>query len=163
MPEDLLQMMLLMLRPVKSTPEIFAKHFPGTQIWIFEPLKENCKIIQSMCNKYPEFVLIPKAAGNEIGKTQINKATSVSASSIFELNANNLFAESLKTVGKEEIEITRIDDVIPKDKPISIMKLDVQGFELEVLKGAKNTLPNINLIVLEVNNHDGYVGSSLLH
>ena len=37
--------------------------------------------------------------------------------------------------------------------------MDVQGFELEVLKGATKTLKNTKVIVLEINNHDGYKGS----
>jgi FkbM family methyltransferase len=144
------------------TPEIFAKHFPGTQIWIFEPLKENYEMIQSMSQKYSEFIVVPKAAGNQIGTAKINVASALSSSSIFELYADknsDFFSDLLVTKRREEIEITKIDSTIPPNNYVSIMKLDVQGFELEVLKGAKNTLQRTSLIVLEVNNHEGYVGS----
>ena len=36
------------------------------------------------------------------------------------------------------------------------MKLDVQGYEIEVLCGASNHMENVDLIVVEVSNHDGY-------
>ena len=36
------------------------------------------------------------------------------------------------------------------------MKIDVQGYEIEVLLGASDHLQNVDLIVVEVSNHDGY-------
>ena len=52
-----------------------------------------------------------------------------------------------------------MDKEIPSDAKVGILKLDVQGFELEVLIGGSNTLKNTSIIVLEMNNHDGYLGS----
>ena len=41
-------------------------------------------------------------------------------------------------------------------KIVDVLKMDVQGFELEVLKGATNILPKIKVIVFEINNHQGF-------
>ena len=40
------------------------------------------------------------------------------------------------------------------------MKIDTQGHELNVLEGAKNTLKHVSFILIEMNNHDIYAGSS---
>jgi hypothetical protein len=40
------------------------------------------------------------------------------------------------------------------------MKIDVQGFEMDVLKGAEMTIGRTDIIVLEANNHEGYKGSA---
>ena len=40
-------------------------------------------------------------------------------------------------------------------KPV-LIKIDVQGFELEVLKGSKKTLPNIDYLLLEVSKNQMY-------
>ena len=44
------------------------------------------------------------------------------------------------------------------DKNFNMMNIDVQGFELEVLKGASNTLQNIDYIICEVNRDEVYEG-----
>ena len=55
--------------------------------------------------------------------------------------------------------MTTLDNEIPKGTPVLLLKMDVQGFELEVLKGATETLKHTLLVVLEINNHTGYKGA----
>jgi FkbM family methyltransferase len=59
----------------------------------------------------------------------------------------------LKNIGKQrEIEIIAIDDLIvsSKIKLPELIKLDIQGFELEALKGAKKTFGYTEAFILEV-------------
>ena len=53
---------------------------------------------------------------------------------------------------KKEIETITLDDFINKEKieDIDFIKIDVQGAELDVLKGATNTIKNVLKIVCEV-------------
>jgi hypothetical protein len=44
-----------------------------------------------------------------------------------------------------------------------LLKLDVQGYELWVLKGAEESLPGIRVILAEVNRLDIHKGVPLLH
>ena len=144
-----------------TTPKIFSKAFPDKIIYVFEPINENYIVIKKLINEYPNIRLIAKAAGSSEGITTINKANRITSSSIFELNADQdsaVFAEPLYNEGIENIEITTIDNAIPPGKT-ALMKIDVQGFELEVLKGAKGILKNTKVIVLEMNNHNVYKGS----
>lgn len=144
-----------------TTPKIFSKAFPDKIIYVFEPINENCTAIRKLIKEYPNIKLIAKAAGSSEGKTTINKANRITSSSIFELNADkesSVFAEQLKNEGKENIEITTIDNVIPQGNT-ALLKIDVQGFELEVLTGAAGVLMNTKVIVLEMNNHEGYKGA----
>jgi FkbM family methyltransferase len=48
-------------------------------------------------------------------------------------------------------------------KSIDILKLDVQGYELNILKGAKTILNNVNLIITEVSFIDVYVDCPLVN
>jgi len=144
-----------------TTPKIFSKAFPNKIIYVFEPICENYRAIRKLIKEYPNIKLIEKAAGSSEGKTTINKANRITSSSILELNADqesSVFAEQLKNEGKENIEITMIDNVIPQGNT-ALLKIDVQGFELEVLRGAGRILKNTKVIVLEMNNHDGYKGA----
>jgi FkbM family methyltransferase len=60
---------------------------------------------------------------------------------------------------------TTVDQVVgeePKRRAPDLLKLDVQGYELEVLKGAEKSLPSIGAILLEINLIDIYHGVPLL-
>ena len=53
-----------------------------------------------------------------------------------------------------EIKTVKIDDVISKDRNISIIQLDIEGFEKEGLKGALETISRCNpILILEDNNN----------
>jgi hypothetical protein len=61
----------------------------------------------------------------------------------------------------ENIKMVRLDDFLEGRKVrIGIMKIDVQGYELNVLRGARTTLSRTDIVVLEANNHEGYRGSA---
>jgi FkbM family methyltransferase len=57
-----------------------------------------------------------------------------------------------------------IDDVVSSSgiKAPTFLKLDVQGYEYEVLNGAKNTLQDVEVILAEVNLLDLYKDAHLL-
>ena len=61
--------------------------------------------------------------------------------------------ENLRNIGKQrEIEIITIDSLIGSEKIAlpELIKLDVQGYELEALKGASNTFGYTEVYILEV-------------
>ena len=50
----------------------------------------------------------------------------------------------------DDIEIVAIDEVIPADRNISILQLDIEGYEEQVLKGClKNIKKNRPILILE--------------
>ncbi len=144
-----------------TTAVIFGKSYPKNDIFIFEPISSNFKFIEQVNERTSRWILINKAAGTATGKTQINIANRITASSLLRLNSDNkgTYGEALSPRGREDIEITTLDLEIPKDKIVEILKLDVQGFELEVMKGGIDTLKRTKVIVFEVNNHQGFAGA----
>ena len=48
------------------------------------------------------------------------------------------------------------DEIVPED--FNFMNIDVQGYELEVMKGASKFLPHIQFIYCEVNRAEVYEG-----
>jgi FkbM family methyltransferase len=59
--------------------------------------------------------------------------------------------------------VDAIVDGIYDRRPPDLLKLDVQGYELEVLKGAVGSLPRIQAILAEINLIDIHRGAPLLH
>ncbi len=143
-----------------TTARIFSKHYPHLPIYVFEPIKSNFKAIEQSLDRTENWKLINKAVGSTVGTSVINIAQRVTASSLLELNTDDLDENTYKTALKlqntEEIQITTLDIEASKDTIVEVLKLDVQGFELEVLKGATTVLPRTKIIVLEINNHQGF-------
>jgi len=50
----------------------------------------------------------------------------------------------------EKVEVAPLDNIIPSrvERPV-LMKIDVEGFEIEVLKGAKHILRNTDFVIIE--------------
>lgn len=135
----------------------FSRYFPTNPVYIFEPILSNFKEIEKQAIGQTTWRLVNKAVGSTVGETFINVASRVTASSLLEMNADDEGYGNLLVLEKREaIQLTTLDAEIPSNLPILILKMDVQGFELEVLKGATDTLKRTKIIVLEINNHDGY-------
>jgi FkbM family methyltransferase len=149
---------------IGASLRLYLKYFPANRIMLFEPVKESFKTIESKYGKSGNVTFCNLAVGNEKTVKEINIANRVTSSSILPLSAEteSVFYDE-KTLGlnrNETIEIVRLDDFLKnKNDKIGIMKLDVQGFEMNVLQGAEETLKRTSLILLEAGNHDVYVGS----
>lgn len=58
---------------------------------------------------------------------------------IIHANENNMGMSKIE-IGEGEIEITTVDNLVDLEERIDCIKIDVEGMELEVLNGAKNTI-----------------------
>jgi FkbM family methyltransferase len=60
--------------------------------------------------------------------------------------------QSIESDDVEKIQIVSLDEFLKHEKEISIIKIDVEGLEEQVLDGAKNLLnqSNLNIVIMEV-------------
>ena len=60
-----------------------------------------------------------------------------------------------------KVEVTTLDKVISglKESSVDILKIDVQGFEVGVLKGARRALNKVKVVMIEVSLYDFYGNS----
>jgi FkbM family methyltransferase len=145
-----------------TTAILYSKAFPKAPVYVFEPIQESFSALKERLKNERNAFPINKALGNEVGKASINVASRISSSSIFNLYTDPsapVFTEALAHERTETIQISTLDTEIPEDKQVLILKIDVQGYELEVLKGGAETLKRTQVITLEMNNHNGYTGS----
>lgn len=143
---------------------LYNKFFPENKILVFEPILENYNIIKSRTSQFPNINVFNYAVGTENSKKQINIANRITSSSLLPLSVDpcsNVFDE--KNLGRnrvENVEVVRLDDFLQNIQgDIGIIKIDVQGYEMNVLKGSEESLERAKIILLEQSNHDGYSGS----
>jgi FkbM family methyltransferase len=70
------------------------------------------------------------------------------------------FTQAKRVLGAGTIPMVTIDSLNLDD--VDLIKIDVEGFEMEVLKGAENTLKNVDYLMIELNNNAKKYGSSNL-
>ena len=142
--------------------------FPNAKIHSFEPFPESYKIFISRHKDNLNVRLNKYALSSSIGKATLNVNTSVDTNSL--LKSKKIGANSDKScvsVGQIEIEINTIDNYCMQNNItiIDILKIDVQGSEIEVLKGALNMLKKgmIKLIYIETYFEQQYINQPLFH
>ena len=70
------------------------------------------------------------------------------------------FTQAKRVMGDGNIPMVTIDSLNLDD--VDLIKIDVEGYEMEVLKGADQTLKNVEYLMIELNNNSKKYGSSNL-
>lgn len=127
---------------------------PDAEIHAFEPRKEAADVSLKLYGDDPTLVVNNVAVGEEEGEAEFQVLEGSKVSSSF-LEHNQ---ETWETVGFGTGEISRrtvpiitVDAYCAEHEidSVYLMKIDVQGFEEKVLRGAKKTLPKIDHIFVE--------------
>ena len=122
----------------------------------FEPVSTNFKILNE--NVGSKAILVNKAVGNENKKISINIETANNGQSNSILNPKLHLQQypHIQFNSTEEVDMVKLDDYIENNNEYNFINADVQGYELEVLKGASTLLQNIDYIMLEINRAEVY-------
>ncbi|MDJ0688930.1 MAG: FkbM family methyltransferase [Xenococcaceae cyanobacterium MO_188.B32] len=124
------------------------KIFPDANCFLIEPLAEMESFMEKFCEENPGSQYFLVGAGAEIKELTFTVQDRLSGS-------NFLYKESaqLKAQDKQRrVKVISIDSLIDSnqiDMP-QLAKLDVQGFELEVLRGGKKLFGFVDIFILEV-------------
>jgi len=123
----------------------------GAKVWAFEPNPENyrCARITLELNDIKNTVLTNAGLGSEdkellVTTRGVNGIALGGTSRIISENPND-------GEGAEPVQIVTIDSVVESDRHVSILQLDVEGYEKEALAGALKTIRRcLPIIILEV-------------
>lgn len=121
---------------------------PYGKVFAFEPYKERCEQYLSKnisLNKFRNTEIVQKAASD----TADSHMYFADSRSLF--NINNTVVGTYNGVDRETVDSVRLDDFFKNyDRPIDLIKIDAEGGEMNVLKGAHDVLErnkNIKLIL----------------
>ena len=131
-----------------------------SNVVFFEPVPSTFKILEQ--NIGDKAILHNVALGNENKKVEmfIETANQGQSSSILEPGIHTRQYPHITFDSKLEVDMVRLDDFLVGPTDYNFINIDVQGYELEVMKGATNILENIDYIMSEVNRDEVYINCS---
>ena len=139
-----------------ETALYFAKKFPKSTIRSFEPVSSNYNLLIQNCRKLENFHAHNFALGEQNTKTKIF----LQGASVIHSLRDDLNKPSAEDTKAEDIEVKSIDYVLNEFETttIDLLKIDVEGYEIQVLEGARKSLTEkkINFIYLETGLDDRF-------
>jgi len=132
----------------------------------FEPIQQAFDQLQAESRAFPQWQAFHMGVGNSSQELEMNISDNLVSSSLLNITQVTLQAEPTTRYNrKEKVKIITLDSFL-KDKSLEtyhmpLLKLDVQGYELEVLKGASASLPKIKLVQAELSFVPLYEGGPL--
>jgi FkbM family methyltransferase len=149
--------------------DFYSNLFENPTIYSFEPEMSSYQKLEKKYGKNKTINLFNLAFGKEKEelklKINIKSATSTFTkinvqskyyklkSLILNFGTNDIFFD------EEKVQVEKIDNFLNQKKinTIHILKIDTEGFELNVLEGAKEALRKTKIIIIELARHDMYL------
>jgi len=132
---------------------IVRNYNPNCKIYSFEPQKEFLNLQKKLF--FNNSIFFNLCLGSKNFNTNFNITNRKDSSSLLKpIYFNNT---KYKIINKINVKVRRLDNLIKLDnKKITLMKLDVQGYEMEVLQGSTKFLKNINYLIIEISSQKIY-------
>jgi FkbM family methyltransferase len=135
------------------------EYFPDSKIFMIEPLSEMEEKLKDFCKEFPGSKYFLNGAGAENGKLYLTATSELEGANFLQEENPHL----VKSKVQREIDIITINSLIEK-KEIEIpeiVKLDIQGFELEALKGGDLLFGKTEVFIIEASFFEFIEGSPL--
>lgn len=144
-----------------GTPEMYNR-FPDANLILIDPLDETEKYIDDHLQAR-NVSFFKCALGEEQGESVIHVEREIGNSSILNVASINFESDLLE---KRTVQIRTLDSVISTQDHMGKVgiKIDTEGFELNIVKGARKTLESTEFVLAEVrHNHESFEGVYKLH
>lgn len=110
-----------------ETTKYFFDHFKGGHAYVFEPNPKQFEITRNALSNYTGAELFPYGLYDE--NTTLN----------FSECENDAGSAKISDDGKITIEVRKMDDLL-KNRPVTFIKMDIEGSELAALRGAEQII-----------------------
>lgn len=140
-----------------ETAAAFLRRFPGARILAFEPYGPSYQSLRRRFRGAPAVEAVNAALGAAPGTARLHLYSGHRMNSLLRLNPDpaNPMARGFAAEGEVAVPVATVDGVaaerhLPR---IDVLKIDTQGYDLEVLRGAAGQLAarRVGAVLLEVN------------
>lgn len=130
-------------------------------IWSFEPQPNTYEILQRASRDDASWKTFNIGLSETPGKLFLNVSENSVSSSFLDIHEQHTQnAQSSKYIGTVEVETQRLDSIPEILKYQNLfLKIDTQGYEMHVLKGAESIMSKISCIQLELSLTELYKGA----
>jgi FkbM family methyltransferase len=138
--------------------------FKDAQIIAFEPLPRPFKVLQNIFAHDRRVTLYQMAVGSASSSQQIHISQRDDSSSLLPITElQNKVFPGTKEKAIIDIDVKPLDSMLQKNsvRHPALLKIDVQGYELEVLKGCKGILSLLTYVYVECSYQELYQGQPL--
>lgn len=135
---------------IGDTVKLYRNYFPGYKIFCFEPFSDSCGYLKKRFINDSNITTVERALGSKVETKSLYVSNFSNLNSLQRPNERAWGFADEKSVDVETITLDQFcleNDI----KQIDILKLDVQGSELDVLMGSETLLEkgNISLVYVE--------------
>jgi FkbM family methyltransferase len=125
----------------------YVEWFPRSQIYCFEPVSSTFAELQKNMMKFDNTHLFKLAFSSEKGRADI--CCEPSRSTLYTLNLDNI---SHVNASIENVDLETIDEFCHRENipKIGLLKIDTEGHDLEILKGAEKLLSTQMIDIVQV-------------
>lgn len=126
-----------------------VRHLPVAKVISFEPMSANVRLLRANVEigGYADRVRVfPFALGDAARREELQVDDMSDGSAVLTSISGGRASEGRRHLGlapkTEQIEVLRMDDVVPRESlpPPNVIKIDTEGAEASVLRGAMETL-----------------------
>lgn len=131
--------------------------------WAIEPLPERAQQLLRRFAAWPNVKIVHGAAGASAATVQLNRTAADHNASLRQPVAavEDIYGGGFAVQEQIAVPQYRLDDVLPSGLPVDLLKIDVQGYEADVLAGATQVLQRTRFLLLEVLFYPHYQGDTL--
>lgn len=116
----------------------------GANVWAFEPLQRNLQLLYAtIAENRLDCIHIMAAAASDSPGTLV-----IGASYTNGIVTDELLATPAGALQADYVAAVRIDDVIPAQTKVSLIKIDVEGHEYRALMGARKTIERSRPVII---------------
>lgn len=126
---------------------VFARACSDHNVWAFEPNPENyaCASMTVQINQLDNVVLTNAAVGAAAGTAEMKVRDKLGRSTG---GGSSIVQKRRVTTQTIHVPVMAIDDVVPSDRHVSLIQLDVERYEEQALRGAIKTIERCRPILI---------------